>query len=84
MRRSLAVGLAACVVSAAMTVGLGVGVAGAAPGSGRSHRPVPSKTAPVKVDPGGDTDESQLSHLQPLTKDQNGRKQLWDYLRSTI
>ncbi|BBZ79757.1 hypothetical protein MANY_50940 [Mycolicibacterium anyangense] len=84
MARSVAVGLAACAVSAAMVVGLGVGVAGAAPGSGRHPRPVPSKTAPGKVDPNADTDEAQLSHLHHLTKDQNGRKQLWDYLRNTL
>ncbi|WP_156432637.1 hypothetical protein [Mycobacterium sp. M26] len=79
MMRSLAVGAAACAVSAALTIGLGAGVAAAKPVGDRHHRPVPSK-----VDPGGDTDEAQLSHLQHLTKDQNGRKQLWDYLRSTI
>lgn len=81
MKRSLAA-MAACSISAAAIVGVGSGVAAADTSAHRHPRPAPTKVS--KLDPNSDTDDAQLSHLRHLAKDQNGRKQLWDYLRSTI
>lgn len=97
MARSLALGLAACAVSAGMVAGLSPAVASADPSTRRDNRSsadAPSRrddrssagrahrTVTSPVD--ADVEESQLNHLRRLTDDPDGRKRLFDLLRRSI